>query len=165
MKQVLSKRVIHQKRINDMKTLELVMTIALASSLLTCKKTDSDQPVVCQQPTTLVAQAPCESGYAEVVILKASGYSRPPDNLAQFTYQFYPQKDTLSSDLTVSSYANASNDQITVPLTKLNNATKFVVVVSMNCDGLAAHAGPTAFSFVKRTAANPACYVWGLQQR
>ncbi len=146
-----------------MKPFRTFLLIPVAALLFTCSKTDINQPLVCQQPTTAIAQGPCESSYADGVLLKVSGYDAAGQS-RQFTYSVFPQRDTTSGDLTVSGYGNASNDQIIIPLAKLNNAPKFVVTVSMYCDGIAAHTGSSNFAFVKRPTANPACYVWALQK-
>ena len=148
-----------------MNLFRVLALVPVAALLFSCSKTDTAQPAVCKQPTMLVAQAPCESGYADAVLLKASGYTTSPGELSQFDYTIYPQKDTLSSDLTRASYQDSSDDRLLIPLSKINDAPKFVVVVSMYCHSTNANPVYTSFAFLKRPTANPACYVWALQKQ
>lgn len=125
-----------------------------------CQKKDEPQATNCQPPTTLVAKAPCESGYPGAQLV-ASNYVG--GEFTQFIYYIFVQKDTLSSDLTKSSYANASNQQIIISEAVLKDAPKFVVQVTINCDGK--DLPSRYFAFVKRPTANSGCYVWALQNQ
>ena len=144
-----------------MKTV-LSITLFLVSTLFTnCRKSASDpQMAVCQPPATLVAKAPCESGYPGALLI-ASEYQGNASN--QLIYDIYVQKDTLSNDLTKSTYKNASNERIIISETILQNAPKFVVQVSINCSGK--DAPSQLFAFVKRPTASTGCYVWALQKQ
>ncbi|GAB3955343.1 hypothetical protein GCM10028805_42690 [Spirosoma harenae] len=125
-----------------------------------CQKKDDPQATNCQPPTTLVAKAPCESGYQGAQLV-ASNYTA--GSSTQFIYYIFVQKDTLSSDLTKSSYANASNERIIIDQTILKDAPKFVVQVTINCNGK--DLPSRFFSFVKRPTANSGCYVWASQNQ
>jgi hypothetical protein len=143
-----------------MKTFCSSVILSLVTALLTgCDLTNNGpEEVVCQPPTTLIAQAPCESGYSGVLLV-ASGYSS--NSPIQFIYNIFPQKDTLSNDVSKSAYANASNERFIVSDAVLKDAPKFTVRVTINCNG---RDEGLYFSFVKRPAANPSCYVWALQK-
>lgn len=125
-----------------------------------CDLTNNDpKEIPCQPPTTLIAQVPCESGYPGALLV-ASGYT---GNLSmQFIYYIFPQKDTLSNDVTKSAYANASNERFIVSDAVLKDAPKFTVRVTVNCSGK--DVPSQYFSFVKRPAANSSCYVWAIQK-
>ena len=136
--------------------------LLVTSLLADCKKPNTTDPQAtsCQPPVTLMAKAPCESGYPGAM-LTASDYQSGPET--QFIYYIFLQKDTLSNDITKSSYANASNDHILISETVLKDAPKFVVLVTINCSG---KDNPSQyFSFVKRATTNPACYVWARQNQ
>ncbi|MVM41407.1 hypothetical protein GO730_33120 [Spirosoma sp. HMF3257] len=127
--------------------------------LVSCQSKNEPQQIDCQPPATLIAKAPCESGYPGVQLV-ASSYVA--GSATQFIYRIFVQKDTLSSDLIKSSYANASNEQIIISDTILKDAPKFVAQVSINC-GTGKDYPSKYFAFVKRPATNPGCYVWALQ--
>lgn len=139
----------------------LVITGLLTAVFAECKKENVAEAGVCQPPATLVAQAPCESGYSGVQ-LTASNY-KDSDGSNQLIYSIYPQKDTLASDFTKAAYANASNERIIISETVIGNAPKFAVRVTVNCDGK--DVPSQFFSFVKRPAANSGCYVWAVQKQ
>ncbi len=147
-----------------MKATPFIIALLTTPAFFACKSVEKDEPIVCQQPTMAIAQGPCENSYADGVLIRVSGYDSGGQP-RQFTYSTYPQKDTTSSDLTKSGYSNASTDEIIIPLAKLNNAPKFMVTVSMHCDGIASHTGVSVFAFVKRPTANAACYIWALQKQ
>ncbi|WP_080058110.1 hypothetical protein [Spirosoma aerolatum] len=141
----------------------LPLPLFLVILLLTgCHKTDNTDPqtAVCQPPTTLVAQAPCESGYPGALLI-SSNYQG--NSSGQLIYDIYVQKDTVSNDLTKSTYKNASNERIIISETILQNAPKFVVQVSINCNGK--DRPSQFFPFVKRPTASSGCYVWALQKQ
>lgn len=144
-----------------MKTIRFLLLISLITvTLVNCKKETMTEPGTCQPPATLVAKAPCESGYTGVQLI-ASDYN-DSDGSGQFIYSIYPQKDTLSSDVSKAAYANASNERIIINETVLNNVPKFAVRVTVNCNGK--DVASQFFSFVKRPAAGSGCYIWALQK-
>ncbi len=146
---------------NKLPSLLLIILLAVVST--NCKKnTEEPAAVSCQPPKTLVAKAPCESNYSGVLLL-ASDYKL--GSSAQFEYDVYAQKDTISNDISANntSWANASNDQIVVPEKVLLNAPKFVVQVKILCSGKLQSSN--SFAFVKRPVANSPCYVWALQKQ
>ncbi len=132
-------------------------TISLTFSA--CQTQTEPPQTDCQPPTTVVAKAPCESGYPGVQLL-ASNYR--VGAVLQFDYNVFLQKDTLSSDVTTSSYRNASGDQIVITEAVLKDAPKFIVQISVNC-GTGKDYPSRYFSFVKRPAADAGCYVWAEQ--
>ncbi|GAB4029015.1 hypothetical protein [Spirosoma gilvum] len=143
------------------KILRITLLWASILFITDCKQATNDpQTTGCQPPATLVAQAPCESGYPGALLV-ASDYQGNSSN--QLIYDIYVQKDTLSNDLTKSTYKNASNNQIIISETILQNAPKFVVQVTLNCGGKD-YPSPV-FSFVKRPTASSGCYVWALQKQ
>ncbi|MEZ0610687.1 hypothetical protein ACAW74_19390 [Fibrella sp. WM1] len=145
-----------------MKTAQRFLLITMVTAALAgCKKTTETEPGMCVPPSTLVAQASCQSGYSGVQLI-ASDYN-DSDGSMQFIYYIYPQKDTLSSDISKASYANASNERIIIDEAVLNNAPKFAVRVTVNCNGR--DVGSPLFAFVKRPTASPGCYVWALQKQ
>lgn len=138
----------------------LFVSTFITATLAGCDLTNNmPEEADCTPPTTLVAQAPCESGYAGVLLI-ASGYKG--DRPMQFIYSIFPQKDTLSNDVTKSAYANASDERILISETVLKDAPKFVVQATVNCTGK--DRPSMYFSFVKRPSANSACYVWARQK-
>ncbi|CCH02132.1 hypothetical protein FAES_4132 [Fibrella aestuarina BUZ 2] len=144
------------------KTAQRSLSIALITvALAGCKNTTDTEPATCSPPATLVAQAPCESGYTGVLLI-ASDYKRTTGP-NQLVYSIYPQKDTLSDDYTKSAYANFSDDRIIISETVLKDAPKFAVQVTINCSGKLVES--QFFAFVKRPTASPGCYVWALQKK
>ncbi len=140
-------------------TLFLIGLLATTVLFISCQTKNDPQQVDCQPPTTLIAKAPCESGYPGAQLV-ASNFKGGSAN--QFVYSIFVQKDTLSSDISKSSYANASNEQIIISETILKDAPKFIVKVTINC-GTGKEYSSIYFSFVKRPAANQGCYVWANQ--
>ncbi|QDK81386.1 hypothetical protein EXU85_23355 [Spirosoma sp. KCTC 42546] len=138
-----------------------VIVLILLVLFVSCQSKNDPQQIGCQPPATLIAKGPCESGYPGAQLV-ASNYSG--GSATQFIYSIFVQKDTLSSDLAKSSYANASNEQIIISEAILKDAPKFVVLVSINC-GTGKDYFSRYFSFVKRPTANPGCYVWALQNQ
>lgn len=146
-----------------MRTRQSVLSFLLVTVFLSnCTKNSNEPPVAaCQPPTTLVAQAPCESGYPGTLLI-ASDYKG--GSTIQFDYDIFVQKDTLASDLTTSSYRNASNERILIADAVLKDAPKFVVKVSTNCGG-GQNDPYRYFAFVKRPSANSSCYTWAQQKQ
>ena len=140
----------------------LLIAILITATFTRCDLTGTDpKPVACLPPTNLTAQAPCESGYPGA-LLTVSGYEGTMPR--QFIYTVFLQKDTLSNDISnlANKWGNASNERIIVPDAVVKDAPKFIVQVSINCDGK--DRPSQYFAFVKRVAANPACYVWARQK-
>ena len=140
-----------------------MIAILITATFAGCDLTRTDpkpvKPVACLPPTSLIAQAPCESGYPGALLM-VSGHDR--NTPRQFIYTVFLQKDTLSNNSTTITYQNASDERIIISETILGNAPKFLVQVSINCDGK--DRPSQYFAFVKRVAANPACYVWARQK-
>ncbi len=126
----------------------------------TCKPV-AETPLVCQPPTTLVAQATCESGFQGTLLI-ASNYQQTSSTTSML-FEVFPQKDTLSSNLNVKAWKNGSNqfDRILISDDIIGNAPKFLAQVTINCSGTEYRS--KYFAFVKRPAANPACFVWRQQ--
>lgn len=138
------------------------LLILLFIGLTNCKRADNTPTTQCVPPTSLIAQGSCESNYPGV-LLQSTGYE--VDDMTQFIYSVYPQKDTLSSDLTVKAWANASNERIVVPETVIGNSPKFVARVSVNCSPTGADVFSMYFTFIKRPANSPGCFRWVLQKQ
>ena len=138
----------------------ILNAVTLCATFARCQTKNEPQQTDCQPPTTLIAKAPCESGYPGAQLV-ASNYRG--GSLTQFVYNIFVQKDTFSSDLTKISYANASNEKIIISDAILKDASKFVVQVTINCNGK--ELPSNYFAFVKRPAANSGCYVWALQKQ
>ena len=130
--------------------------------LTACKKPEKVPATLCQPPTSLIAQGSCESNYPGV-LLQSTGYE--VEDMTQFIYSVFPQKDTLSSDLTVKGWSNASNDRIVVPETVIGNSPKFLARVSINCSPTGADVFSMYFTFIKRPATSPGCFRWVLQKQ
>ncbi|MVM31445.1 hypothetical protein GO755_15475 [Spirosoma sp. HMF4905] len=144
-----------------MKTIQFFVSSCIIGLFLnSCQSKNEPLQTNCQPPATLIAKAPCESGYQGVQLV-ASNYVGSTE--MQFVYNIFVQKDTLSGDLTKSSYANASNQQIIISETILKDAPKFVAQVTINCNGK--ELASRYFAFVKRPATNTGCYVWALQNQ
>ena len=138
----------------------LLVAVFITVTFTGCDLTRTDPKLVtCLPPTNLIAQAPCESGYPGALLV-VSGYEGTMPR--QFIYTVFLQKDTLSNNSATITYQNASDERILIDETVLGNAPKFTVQVSINCEGK--DRPSQYFSFVKRVAANPACYVWALQR-
>jgi hypothetical protein len=110
----------------------------------------------------MVVQAPCESGYPGALLI-ASDFSTGASG--SLLFEIFPQKDTLSNDLSVRGYKNGATtrERLLVGTDVLNDAPKFVAQVSLTCDGKERKS--PYFSFVKRNTGNPDCYVWALQKQ
>lgn len=140
----------------------LFSVVLLSATLTGCKQTTSNPGAIqCRPPARLLAQAPCESGYPGVLLI-ASDYDE--SSFTSFIFEIFPQKDTLSNDLTVRAYKNGANthERFLVGANVLNDSPKFLVQVTLNC-GMGKEVKSAYFSFVKRPSANPACFVWGRQ--
>ncbi|MEZ0540383.1 hypothetical protein [Fibrella arboris] len=149
-----------------MKAARTLLVAALLTGTLTdCKKTAvvDSQASPCQPPTQLVAQAPCESGYAGALLI-ASAYKET--DYTSFLFEVFPQKDTLSNDLSVRAWKNGANthERILISDDVLKDAPKFLVQVSLTC-GTGKEYKSQLFAFVKRPGQIPACYVWGRQHQ
>lgn len=143
-----------------MRNLALLLSQFIGSLVfIGCQPQSDPQQTDCQPPTTLIAKAPCESGYPGIQLV-ASNYR--VGSVLQFDYNIFLQKDTLSSDVTTSSYRNASGEQIIIAESVLKDAPKFVVQISVNC-GTGKDYQSRYFSFVKRLVPNSTCYVWAEQ--
>ncbi|QJD80541.1 hypothetical protein [Spirosoma rhododendri] len=114
----------------------------------------------CQPPQTLIAQAPCESGYPGVLLIASDFESES----SPFLFEVFPQEDTLSNNLSVRAYKNGADtrERFLVDAAVLKNAPKFIAQVSLNCQGKERKSA--YFAFVKRTTSNPGCYVWAQQR-
>lgn len=135
-------------------------SILVGTVFMNCQPKNEPQQTDCQPPTTVVAKASCESGYPGVQLL-ASNYR--VGSVLQFDYNVFLQKDTLSSDVTTSSYRNASGEQIVIAESVIKDAPKFIVQVSVTCGSGTVYPS-RYFSFVKRPAADAGCYIWGQQK-
>lgn len=142
-----------------MKTLLALGLMLLFSS---CQPKEKTEPEVCHPPLSLVAQASCESGYPGTLLI-ASDYKEYSE--ASILFEVIPQKDTLINEINVkAAWKNGSNqhDRILVSDAVIGNAPKIVVQVTINCTGTELKS--KYFAFVKRPAANPACFIWQQQK-
>ncbi|MRS61646.1 hypothetical protein [Larkinella terrae] len=138
-----------------MKTIVAFVFILLLNA---CQSGKEQEPEACQPPLSLIAQSNCESGYQGTYLI-ASDYKETTG--ASILFEIFPQKDTLSNDISVkSAWKNGSNqhERILISDTVLGNSPKFLVQISINCSGTELKS--KYFAFVKRPAANPACFVW-----
>lgn len=147
-----------------MKTLLLqgLYTLTLSGLALTCRPDATTEPVAdaCQPPRSMAAQAPCESGYPGVLLIASDFESES----SPFLFEIFPQKDTLSRDLSVKAYKNGAStrERFLVSATVLQDAPKFIARVSLNCQGKERNSD--YFAFVKRATSNSGCYVWAQQK-
>ncbi|WP_460674413.1 hypothetical protein [Larkinella ripae] len=137
---------------------KILGTFGLKVLFNACQPRNVQEPEACQPPLSLIAQGNCESGYQGTFLI-ASDYQETTG--ASILFEIFPQKDTLSNDINVkSAWKNGSNqhDRILISDTVIGNSPKFLVQVSINC--LGTERKSKYFAFVKRAAANPACFVW-----
>lgn len=137
----------------------LLVCLLVANLLNGCQEPYEE---TCPLPTSLTVKSPCESDYPGSLLI-------PPDQYTaarkQLSYMVYPQPDTLSSDRLSNkkAWGNFSIGQLFVPDSILANSPKFVVSVSIICDGVSKKS--PYFSFVKQPAGEPGCYRWVLQRQ
>ncbi|MRS59879.1 hypothetical protein [Larkinella terrae] len=139
----------------DLKTIGAFGLLLLFTA---CQPKNEQEPEACQAPMSLIAQSNCESGYQGTFLI-ASDYKETTE--ASILFEIFPQKDTLSNETNVkSAWKNGSNqhDRILISDSVIGNSPKFLVQVSINCSGTELKS--KYFAFVKRPAANPACFVW-----
>ncbi len=143
--------------------MKTILAFGLMLFFNSCQPRNENEPEGCQPPVSLVAQSSCESGYQGTLLI-ASDYSET--SKGSMLFEVFPQKDTLSDDINVkSAWKNGSNqhERILISDAVIGNAPKFLVQVSLNCSGTDLKS--KYFAFVKRPAANPACFVWQQQNK
>ncbi|RZM08097.1 MAG: hypothetical protein EOO88_50730 [Pedobacter sp.] len=142
--------------------MKTILGLGLILLFNSCQPRNKNELERCQPPMSLVAQSTCESGYQGTLLI-ASDYEETSGG--SMLFEVFPQKDTLSSDTNLTSaWKNGSNqhDRILISDAVIGNAPKFLVQVSLNCSGTDLKS--KYFAFVKRPAANPACFVWSQQK-
>ena len=137
-------------------TLSAVCLIALITG---CQTTEVEQDE-CQPVTAVTVEDPCSTVYTGLTLV-ASGFKVPKETA--FQWYVYPQKDTLSNDVTQSrGWLGQGQERILTPDTVIKNAPKIVVQVRLLCRGKAIES--LYFPIVKRKTSNPACDVWRPQK-
>lgn len=124
-----------------------------------CQNTEVERDE-CQPVMAVKVEDPCSSVYTGLTLV-ASGYKIPFETA--FRWHVYPQKDTLSNDVTPSKgWLDQGQERILVSDTIIKNAPKIVVQISMTCQGKTVES--LYFPIVKRKTSNPSCDVWRPQK-